>query len=149
MQTSIRFLCLLLALAVFPAAGRAEEPVQIIEAFLARLKAGQASEAVDDLYSGNKWMAKNSDAILNIKNKLGALNEMIGDLKNYEQLQQIALGTRFIYFSYLAAYERQPIRFVFEFYRPEDAWVIFGFTLDDNVDDDVEKAAQTSLGRSD
>jgi len=68
-------------------------------------------------------------------------------LKHYEKLQDILLGTRFRYYSDLAAYERQPMQFVFELYQPEDKWFTFGALVDQEFDDDLETQSRTGIGR--
>jgi hypothetical protein len=118
---------------------------QTIEKFIGMLKAGQAEEAVDFLYGTNPWMSRKSDAVQNVRSRLGSINQMVGSLKNHEKLQELPLGTRFVYLSYLAAYERQPIRFEFEFYKPTDTWIIFSFSFDDKLDDDIEQQAKAKL----
>lgn len=147
MRQFIYFLFIGMASTIVSGVCLAAEPEVEIEAFIAKLKAGKSPEAVEALYAGNPWISKSSDAIVNIKNQLGSLNKLVGSLKSHEKLQDISVGTRFKYISYLAAYERQPIRFIFEFYKPDNTWVIFSFALDDDIDDDIEKAAQESILR--
>jgi hypothetical protein len=118
---------------------------QTIEKFMAMIKAGQSEEAVDFLYGSNPWMTRNSDAVQNVRSRLSAINQMVGHLKNHEKLQELAAGSRFVYLSYLAAYERQPIRFEFEFYKPADTWMVFSFSFDDKLDDDIEQSAKQKL----
>jgi hypothetical protein len=125
----------------------AAEPEAEAEAFISKLKIGKSVEAVDALYASNPWISKSSDAIVNIKNQLGSLNKLVGSLKSHEKLQDLSVGTRFRYMSYLAAYERQPIRFIFEFYKPDATWLIFSFSLDDKLDDDLEKSAKEAIGK--
>lgn len=138
-------ICAFLGLAC-PLAGQAADPDAEIQAFIAMLKAGKSSEAVDKLYSGNPWMSNSSDAIQNVRTQLGSLDKMVGKLRNHEKLQDIEVGARFRYVSYLAAFDRQPVRFIFEFYKPEDTWMLFSFSFDDELDDDVEKSARAAIG---
>ena len=123
----------------------AAEPEAEINAFIAKLKAGKSTEAVESLYSGNPWRSHVQDDVSQVKDQLAAMNKLVGSLKSHEQLRAISVGTRFKYFGYLAAYDRQPIRFVFEFYKPEGQWKFFGFSLDSEIDADIEKAARESI----
>jgi len=42
----------------------------------------------------------------------------------------------------LLRYDRQPIRFTFEFYKPDKEWVLFAISFDATLDDEVEEAAK-------
>ena len=44
--------------------------------------------------------------------------------------------------SYLVKYDRQPIRFTFQFYKPNKEWRIHSFKYDGNIDDEIEEAAK-------
>jgi hypothetical protein len=138
---------LILACALAPAAPAAGDGPyhQRIERFFTLLQEGKSAEAVDFLYADNPWMSKSQDAVMNVKNQLASAEPLLGKLRGHDLLQERMLAERFVYLSYLAAYERQPIRFVFEYYRPESEWRIFGFSLDDTLDDDIEAAAKRSL----
>lgn len=126
---------------------QAAEVEPIVEKFMAMVKAGQVEEAVDFLYGSNPWMSRKSDAVQNVRSRLASINQMVGNLKNHEKLQELRAGSRFVYLSYLAAYDRQPIRFEFEFYRPADAWIIYSFSFDDKLDEDIEKLARQQVAR--
>jgi hypothetical protein len=116
-----------------------------VETFFTLIEAGKSDEAVEFLYSSNPWMARSADAVAQVRTRLKELPSVVGTLRNRELLQERVVGSRFVYLSYLAAYERQPIRFVFQFYRPEAEWMTFGFSFDDKLDDDVEAAAARDL----
>lgn len=140
-------LVLSLALLLAPAAASAGDYQPQIDQFFATLKAGKSNEALDALYATNKWMARSSDQVQNVKSRMASLEKLVGSLRAWEKLQDIQVGTRFAYVSYVVVYDRQPIRFEFEFYRPGDEWSVFGFSLDDKLDDDVEQAARAQLVR--
>jgi hypothetical protein len=48
----------------------------------------------------------------------------------------------FILYSYLVKYDRQPMRFIFKFYKPNDKWVLYSYALDDNLDNEIQEAAK-------
>jgi hypothetical protein len=137
---------LLPALLMSQPAPAAEAPYhQRIEKFFALLMEGKSREAVEFIYSDNPWMAKHSDAVQNVINQVSAMGQLVGRLRNHELLQEKVVADRFAYLSYMAAYDRQPFRFVFEYYRPEDEWRVFSFSLDDKLDNDIEDAARKTL----
>jgi hypothetical protein len=45
-------------------------------------------------------------------------------------------------YSYLVKYDRQPLRFIFKFYKPNDKWVLYSYALDDSLDDEIQEAAK-------
>jgi hypothetical protein len=137
--------------AAFAASGAetraAEAPpyYQRIDQFFSLLQAGKSKEAVEFIYGDTPWMSKSSDAVQQVLNQMASLNTLVGQFKNHDLLQEKVVAGRFAYLSYLASYDRQPIRFTFEFYRPENTWMIFSFAFDDNLDDDVETAAKQEI----
>lgn len=110
-----------------------------IDAFFGKAMAGNTVEALNQLYSDNPWMSRNSDAIQNLINQMASLSNLVGQLKGYELLQKKDVAGRFVYLSYMAVYERQPMLFVFEYYKPENKWMIFSFSFDDKLDDYIEE----------
>lgn len=145
-----RFLAIVFSGVIFvtvSTACMAAEYEQKIEKFFSILKAGKSAEAVDFIYSGNPWISRAADSIQNVKNQLVSMKKLVGDLNSHEKLQELSAGTRFVHLTYLAAYERQPIRFRFEFYKPADSWMIYSFSFDDKMDDDLESAANAKLAK--
>jgi hypothetical protein len=130
-----------------PAEASAGDYLPRIEQFMATLKAGKTNEALDALYASNKWMARSSDQVQNVQTQLASAEKLMGSLRAWEKLQDIQVGTRFVYVSYVVVYDRQPIRFEFEFFRPGDEWYILSFSFDAKLDDDVEQAARAQLLR--
>lgn len=147
MRKAMRLLAAFCLIAWVSTQALAAEVEPIVEKFVAMVKAGQVEEAVDYLYGSNPWMSRKSDAVQNVRSRLASIGQMVGSLKNHEKLQEIRAGSRFVYLSYLAAYDRQPIRFEFEFYKPADTWIIYSFSFDDKLDEDLEKLARQQLAR--
>ena len=95
------------------------------------------SEAVDYIYSLNKWIDLKSDAVLNVKGKLGQYKDLLGAYHGHEFIAESRLGDCFSVYVFLAKYDRQPLRFTFEFYKPKDEWIVYSFQFEDNFDDDM------------
>ena len=73
-----------------------------------------------------------------LKIQLKQYEELIGEYYGEEFLYKGNLGESFTTYVYLVKYERQPVRFTFEFYRPKDVWMVYSFKFDDNFDEDFE-----------
>jgi len=57
------------------------------------------------------------------------------------------LGDRLIYMYYLVAYDRQPFKFEFQFYRPGDKWVVQNFSFSDKITEDIQEFAKYDLAQ--
>ncbi len=102
-----------------------------------------AGKAVKDLYSTNPWTERKKDDIDQIISTVNGLSEdYIGKYYGFEIITTKKFSDSFILYSYLVKYERQPLRFTFKFYKPNDKWVLFSYALDDNLDDELEEAAK-------
>ena len=45
-------------------------------------------------------------------------------------------------YSYMIKYDRQPLRFIFKFYKSNNKWVLYSFALDDSLDTEIQEAAK-------
>lgn len=100
------------------------------------------TKAVDYAFATNKWMERNKDGVVKLKNQLSNTLELIGDYYGYEQITEKSAGENFKLVSYLLRYDRQPLRFTFVLYRPNGEWQLQNFQFDDNVDEELEEAGK-------
>lgn len=139
MKKSFFILLMLTSLNVFCQ----KNPKEKVEKFFTEYQQEGASTAVDNLYKTNEWMSRAADAITDLKNKMEGLNkDFVGEFYGYELLVEKKLGDSFVLLSYLGKYDRQPIRFTFEFYKPDEEWKIFGLKFDADLDNEIEEAAK-------
>ncbi len=87
-------------------------------------------------------MDRNQDGIQNLKTQLANMQSLIGEYYGYEAITKKTAGSSFELYSFMVKYDRQPLRFTFEFYKPKDKWIVFGFSYDEDIDDEVEEAAK-------
>lgn len=66
----------------------------------------------------------------------------MGKYHGQELITTKKFSESFILYSYLEKYDRQPIRFIFKFYKPDDKWVLYSYALDDGLDDEIQEAAK-------
>ena len=135
---------LIVALFFFNIMGNAQStPTEIVETFFKDYVKSGSSIALDNLYSTNKWMTRSADAIVNLKSQMQGLNDdYVGKYYGYELIVEKRLTESFVLLSYLVKYDRQPLRFTFQFYKPNDTWMIFSFQYDGNMDEEIEEAAK-------
>ncbi|WP_409525707.1 hypothetical protein [Nitrincola sp. MINF-07-Sa-05] len=116
-----------------------------IDKFFSLYESGKVTEAVDSIYSTNKWLDRKSDDVEKVKSQLSNINNLVGEYYGKTKLGVSDIEDRLIYVSYLALYERQPIRMEFVFYRPEEKWIIYSFSFDDNIDNELIDAARSKI----
>ncbi|WP_224485125.1 hypothetical protein [Robertkochia aurantiaca] len=118
-------------------------PQEITFNFFETYKAKGASTALEDLYETNPWMSRSADAITNLKSQLEGLNkDYVGAYHGYEKITEKTLGNSYMLLSFMVKYDRQPIRFIFHYYKPKDKWVIYAFKFDANIDEELDESAK-------
>ncbi len=146
MKTPLALLCLFL---LYSAQLVAQSPEELIDKFFTEYQAQGSTVALDNLYGTNTWISKNSDAITTLKNRLAGVNEeLVGKYHGKELIIKRSVGESLVLYSYMVKFDRQPVRFTFEFYKPNDEWIVFGFLFDDNLDDELEESAKIQMIRS-
>ena len=125
-----------------------ERPEDIVEKFFADFAESGSDVALDNLYATNAWISRNMDAISNLKDQLRGMNEeLVGDYFGYELISEVRFSDSFLAQSYMVKFDRQPIRFIFQLYKPNDRWKIYGFEYDGNFADEL--AERIKLPRED
>lgn len=118
-------------------------PEEIVERFFMEFESKGSSVALDNLYKPNKWITRNADAIVQLKSQMEGLNEdYVGKYYGYETILEKKLADSFILISYLVKYDRQPIRFTFQFYKPNKEWIIHSFKYDGDIGAEIEETAK-------
>ena len=106
--------------------------------------ATNSDKAIDNIYKLNPHTDGITDAINNMKKIANTYPSELGNYYGYELITQQKLTNNFVLLSYFIKYDRQPMRFTFEFYKPNDKWLLFSLNFDSNIDEEVEEAAKIS-----
>jgi len=100
-------------------------------------------QAVEDIYDTNPWAARIKDAVENMKKEVNSYTvDYVGKYYGYELITKKQFSESFILYSYLLKYDRQPIRFIFKLYKPNDKWTLYSFKIDSDLDVELEEAAK-------
>ncbi len=99
-------------------------------------------KAVDYCFSTNKWFTGNQEAIKDMETKLNKLIGIVGKYYGYEKIQEKKIGNNYKLETYMIKYDRQPVKFTFIFYRPENEWHVQNFYFNTDFDNDIEKMAK-------
>ncbi|MEM8585061.1 MAG: hypothetical protein AAGF87_12360 [Bacteroidota bacterium] len=121
-----------------------ETPEGIIDSFFAVLDDQGTQVALDYLYGSNPWFNTSAEQIINLKNQMSTLDDKsyIGECHGYDLIAEEGLSDRLVLYSYLVRYDRQPIRFTFQFYKPNQEWRMHSFKYDDNLGDELVESAR-------
>lgn len=144
MKYLFSFIFLCLAVSAFADDGYDKE----IEKFFSLYDKGEINKAIDSIYSTNRWIDSSSDAVTNLKGQFSSMSQVVGKYLGKERVGVHDYAERLLMVTYLALYERQPVRLEFMFYRPKDAWIIYGFSFDDNPDEELKMFAREDISRS-
>ncbi len=123
-----------------------ETPEQMISRFFDLYENEGVSPAIDDLYSSNRWVDAGNEAVVELKSQLAGLDtNLVGEYYGYELLSSHNLTDSFVLYIYMVKFERQPIRFIFQYYKPLDTWMTYSFEFDGNLNDDFKRLAKESI----
>jgi hypothetical protein len=139
------FACLMTAAVFASDGGAGYEP--LIQKFFKKFEAGKINEAIDELYSTNKWVDQQRDMVQNVKTQFAGVGALVGQYRGRELVGTTIIGGRVVHVTYLALYDRQPVRLEFQFYKPQDAWIIYSFSFDTKLSDELEAAARAEVAR--
>jgi hypothetical protein len=117
-------------------------PEELIKSFFATYSKNPG-KAVEDIYATNPWSARIKDGIENVKKEVNGYNvNYVGKYYGQELITKKQLSESFILYSYMVKYDRQPMRFVFKLYKPNDKWTLYSFKIDTNLDVEIEESAK-------
>jgi|SRR6185295_17393602 len=117
----------------------------LIDRFFVKYEKGKIDDAIDELYSTNKWVAQLADGIGNLKNQLHGLVPLVGSYRGRELIGTASIGGRLVHVTYMVLYDRQPLRMEFVLYRPQDAWTIYAFRFDSNLPEELQAGARAEI----
>jgi len=139
MKLSIFLIATLLSLNTFASDYQSE-----IDEFFKLYKNGKVNEAVDSIYKSNKYVSSIPDQIINVKNQLSSLKGLVGEINNIGKIDTYAVGDDFVHVTYLVTYDRQPIRYEFQFFKVKEGWRVYSFSFDDELTGEIKALARES-----
>jgi len=120
---------------------KGEEYRAIVETFFQKVKEGKPEDGVQYIMGMNPWMARKTDDVEQAKAGIGNLTAMLGEYHGNEMISEKRVGERFVHVTYFAYYDRQPLRFTFQFYKAKDAWMPYFFIYDDRFSSEITAGA--------
>lgn len=114
-------------------------PKNVADKFFKEYQTIGVNKSIDNLYATNKWMEFSTEAVTGLKTQLDGLTlDFVGKFYGYELIKEQKIGENYLFLTYLGRYDRQPIRFDFEFYKPNNVWQIHSFSFDDKFGEDLK-----------
>lgn len=119
-------------------------PEDIILEFFETYEEKGIVQGIDYLFATNKWMELKKEAIDNLKEQAHEFlaEDMLGKYYGYELITKKTVGNRLVYASYLIRYDRQPQRFEFTLYKPNNRWRIQNFSFDPRITEELEESGR-------
>ena len=113
--------------------------------FFKHLAQKQLELAVNTLFQTNPWFARNLDQVNNINSQLKGLPNVAGDYLGFKILAHKTWQDLYAVQYCMAIYDRQPVTFEFQYYKPRDAWRIQNFNFSCNFSDLASDTIKASL----
>jgi hypothetical protein len=119
-----------------------------IDAFFARLAAGEHAEAVDGLYAASPLAPDLAGQLGELKDQLAEIAAVLGEYLGPERIVLQPLGERFVYAWHVAHFEKRPIQVHFSFYKPRDRWFVFQLAYDQALATTARELAMQRLAKA-
>ena len=114
-----------------------KSPEEQIEQFF-KIYKDDTQRAVLQLMKTNKNVnIENSDLIPKLKDTISK----IGHYNGNDFIIKRKAGNSMVLYSYLAKHDVQPLRITFIFYKPKEDWIVYDFSFDTEVDEELKRAA--------
>ncbi|OEI78754.1 hypothetical protein [Formosa algae] len=133
---------LLLISMIFITQLKAQSSEKEITTEFLRIFETEPMKAMDYAFSTNTWMERNIDGIESLKTKFKDILPLIGDYYGYEVITEKSVGNNLKLISFMLKYDRQPVRFTFVLYKPNDKWQVQNLNWDVDIDDELEESAK-------
>ena len=134
-------LCLTFLLILSISGYSQENPDDIIKRFFETFQSN-TDKALDDIYATNVWTSEMKDAINSMKKTIKNYPTEMGKYYGSDFITKQKCTERFFLYTYMARYDRQPMKSTCQFYKANDKWILFSLNLSPDIDDDVEAAAK-------
>ena len=107
--------------------------------FFKTFKEKGSDAAIDYIYATNKYISGNLTANLKVKSELKKVTSMLGKFNGVEPIDTQYISKSYLRLSYLAKFDRQPLKFNFTMYKPNKKWQLQQLKFDDKVSDGFNK----------
>ena len=114
----------------------------IPQKFFELFKDKGSDAAIDYVYSSNDFIKQNIQANIKVKTELKKITSLLGSYRGYELMKTTVYSPSYVKLTYLAKFDRQPLKFIFILYKPKDKWQIQRMRFDDKITDEKQRTAK-------
>ncbi len=118
-------------------------PEKIVENFFSLIQEKSPSTAIDYLFSNNPQLYQKSESLQQLKNFFLNIDQFLGKFYGYEIIHKKEYHHSLYIIIVFTKYEKQPLKFLFVFYKPVNKWITYRFEVDtqypDNFIDSIFK----------
>lgn len=115
------------------------ETQKVVDVFFQEYKTSSKT-AIVNLLGKNRWITL--DDANKVAGQIGALAAELGAFKGGEKVGENTFGKSMLQYVYLAKYERQPVKFTFRFYKPNDKWELYSFNYEIDFIGELDEAGK-------
>lgn len=119
-----------------------DDPQKIIDKFFDFYKNKTPNEAVDYIFSTNKWISESKDKVENVKLTLNGTLKLLGKYAGHNLITKKSIEDHLALYTYMVRYDRQPLRFSLLFYKASTEWKLLNFSYDDSLDEELQEASK-------
>jgi hypothetical protein len=116
------------------------ETEKIVDSFFKTYKERGYKEAIVNILSTNKWVSRQDADTVALQ--LGAIVEQVDKYYGHEKLTERHYGKSVVQYTFLVKYERQPLKFIFKFYKPDKTWNTQSFKYEVEFMDEMEESSK-------
>lgn len=135
----MRKIILLVSLTLFTATAFGQNSTDELTSKFFKMYESNTDEAFDFIFGTNKWMGENKDGTEKVKFQLREYANLMREYIGFEKLTEKSLGESLKVSVYLVKYERQPLRFIFKYYKGKEKWMLYNLKFDENIDDEFDE----------
>ena len=114
-----------------------------VDEFFEQIAQGKYAEALDYIYEGNPWIQNQKDNLQSMKTQFSGLTGLVGVYQGHEKLVEEDLAGKLVRVDYIVSFDRQPLRFEFQFYKPNGSWMTYAFKFQDDLGDWMDEKVRT------
>jgi len=114
-----------------------------IDEFFAKYREERYEEAIRSVYRSNRFVDQKPDVVQDVtKQMVDYTRNDLGKLQYVEKIGEAKAGEVAVHVIYLVVYERQVLRFEFQFHRTNVGWVTDLFGFDSEFDEELQVYAR-------
>lgn len=113
---------------------------QLIYEFFEIYETQSPLAAMQYAFSTNSYFTEDDEGVGRLTGQLKGILQIVGNYCSHEKTAERSLGNKLKLMTYLAYYDRQPLRFTFELYKPRDQWFFLHVSFDDKYSEDLKNS---------